>query len=581
MAQSSVCTANGTSGDYAVTATVTGAPTPASFSLTNIASTSYSFYLNGEDTSGSNYALAGSVLLDSSGNVLAGEQDYNDGFGGIASPEPSGDPITGGSLTFPAGFPPGQGTLTLITNSGVTEELGVQFVNASHALIMQFDGTATSSGSMDVQTLPSTLTGGYAFALSGFDSSGAPVAFGGVFSISGTTLSNGVIDINDAFNTGVTTQTAFTGTLSAADSYGRGSIKGMKVAGSAVALNYYIVGPKAIRIIDVDAFVDTAVGSAFSQGAGTFSNASLGASVFTVAGNTGNPFGAVGQFTTSNTSSSPADFSGVGEDSEPNNAVLTSKASKITGTYSIGNNGYGSLTFNLNSSNQGLGDITTLGIYLTDPTLNLNDPNNTVGGGGALVVDLDDGSLTGIPLPGGTGLLVPQTDVATTSFAGNYAAGWQNLNFNFCGCEFDMIAQGTMAAGGALSLTGLVSDPFFTLGTPDPFSSGNTFTGTPLADTKNPGRYSMVTTKDSLAAVIDGTTEPAFDMIIYQANGGQLFWLGYDLADVSAFGSAVYVSVGPIEQQGSLTGLPAGRNPVSKSQSQQRRSPVARKLRRQ
>src|ERR1019366_2472908 len=105
---------------------------------------------------------------------------------GVTSPEPSGDTITGGTLTVDG---TGQGTLTLITDNAAlgvsgTETLGVQFVNTNHALIVQFDGSATSSGSMDLQTLPSTLSGGYAFTLSGVDTSYNSVVAGGVFSIS-------------------------------------------------------------------------------------------------------------------------------------------------------------------------------------------------------------------------------------------------------------------------------------------------------------------------------------------------------------------------------------------------------------
>lgn len=123
-----------------------------------------------------------------------------------------------------------------------------------------------------------------------------------------------------------------------------------------------------------------------------------------------------------------------------------------------------------------------------------------------------------------------------------------------------MAVQGTMVASGSLSLTGLVSDSFFSMGTPDATSSGDTFVGTPLADTKNPGRYTMLTGKHSLATVIDGSTGPNFDMVIYQASGGQLFWLDYDSALTT-------VSLGPLEQQGSLTGQPAGRKPIAKTRS--------------
>jgi hypothetical protein len=554
VATSSAFTANGVGGTYMVTASVPGASSPVNFSLTNIQVTSYSFSMSGQDTGGVFYALAGAVSIDSNGNVIAGEQDYSDG-GGFSSPkEPKPDMITGGTLTFPAGSPTGQGTLTLKTtnmslglNADGTEVFGVQFVNPSHALIMQFDGFATSSGSMDVQTLPSVLSGSYAFAMSGFDPSFLPIGFGGVFTISGTTISNGVVDVNDAENSGVMTSQPFNGTISAPDSYGRGTIKGLRVAHSPVTLSYYVVGPKAIRLIDVD-LGDSAAGSAFSQGTGTFSNASLGSSVLAIAGNQMNQFAGLAQFTTSNTSSSPANFAGVGDESEPVNGILTSKASKINGTYTIGSNGYGSFLFNMTSNSYpGLGNITTLGIYTTDPTLNLTDPNNPTGGGGALVVDLDSGSL-GSPLPGGTGIMVPQIDTTSTDFAGNYAAGWQNYNFNFCGCEFDMLAQGTMVANGSLSLTGLVSDPFSALQTPDTTSSGNTFAGTPLADTAIPGRYTMLPGKKGLATTIDGAAGPYFDMVLYQASGAQLFWMNYDT-------SLTTVSMGPLEQQGSLSGL--------------------------
>jgi hypothetical protein len=574
VATSSTITANSVGGTYTVMATVSGAPSPVSFSLTNIPVTAYSFYMSGEDASNGYYALAGSVLVDPTGNVLGGEQDYNDGGFGYASPEPKGDEITGGTLTFPSGAPSGQATLTLNTNNsslGInangTEVFGVQFVNSSHALIMQFDGFATSSGSMDVQTLPSPLSGSYAFALSGFDSADTSVAYGGVFSINGGTLSNGILDINDSDNVGVTTGAAFTGTVSAADSYGRGTIKGIKIGGTAVSLNYYIVGPEVIRLIDVDVNTDSALGSAFGQGTGTFDNASLGSSVLAIAGNQLAQYGALGQFTTSNTSSSPSDFSGVGDDSEPGNGILTSQASKITGSYSIGGNGYGSLTFNTTNSNYpGLGDITTLGIYMTDPALNLNDPSNPTGGGGALVVDLDSGASGSPALPGGMGVIIPQTDAATAAadFAGNYAVGWQNFDNEGCVCEFDMLTQGTMVASGSLNLSGLVSDPFFSLGTPDATSSGDTFVGAPLADPKNPGRYTMLTRKDSIATVIDGSAGPNFDTVIYQASGGQLYWMDYD-------SNLTTVSVGPLEQQGSLTSLPARQGTAMKGKSNRRR----------
>ena len=113
-----------------------------------------------------------------------------------------------------------------------------------------------------------------------------------------------------------------------------------------------------------------------------------------------------------------------------------------------------------------------------------------------------------------------------------------------------MLAQGTMAPNGGLSLSGLVSDPSFSMGTPDATSSGNTFTGTPLPDAKHAGRYTMISGKKSLQTVIDGAPGPDFDMVIYQASGAQLFWLDYDHLLTT-------VSLGPLEQQAGLSGTSA------------------------
>ncbi|MFZ0299825.1 MAG: hypothetical protein WAM13_15850 [Candidatus Sulfotelmatobacter sp.] len=513
--------------------------------------TPYAFYLSGQDTLPADsgdinyYALAGAVTIDSSGNVTAGEQDYNEGFtsnGGIQSSEPGGDLISGGTLTVDATS--GQGTLTLITNNSAlgvsgTETLGVQFVNADHALITQFDGSATSSGSMDLQTaLTSTPTGSFAFTVSGVDPSYNPFAAGGVFTLP-TNAASDVIDLNDAGN--VVPGTLLTASLGTADAFGRGVL----TSSTGISFNYYIVGPEAMRIIDVDT-TDAAVGSAFGQGTatGTFTNASLVASVFGVSGNPyGFEYATAGQFTTNPTNGS---FSGVGEDAELE-TFLSGAASVVGGPYSIAANGYGSLTI----GGFGGGDVSALQIYATDPALDLMDPNNVGGNpdvGGALLLDFDAG------LAGGTGVVVSQTDTTATDFNGNYAAGWQDFNDLEAGCpscEFDMVAQGTMTTGGALSLTGSVSDPFETLGAGATTVSGATFTGTPTPDAVNAGRLTLLNTDAAPGgALIDSIgTSPVtyFDAIIYQASASQLFWLEFDLDSVF---------LGSLETQGSLTGLP-------------------------
>jgi hypothetical protein len=553
VATSTAFTANGGVGTYTVMATVASEAEPANFTLTNTA-INFAFYVTGLEAinGGSNfYGLAGSVEVDGNGDVLGGEQDYNDGFG-VLSPQPSGDtifPQTGALTVDPS---TGLGTLVLTTNntslgvSGV-ETLALQFVNANHALIVQFDGSATSSGSMDAQALSSVLNdGNYAFTLSGVDTAYLPIVFGGVFSISssGTALS-GTFDVDDAgAATTPTLGTAFSGTISSPDAFGRGTITGAL----GISLNYYEIGPEAIRIIDVDS-ADAGVGSVFGQGTGTFSNNSLGASVFGVQSNSlGSLFAAAGMF------SVPASgtLSGVADVDEFDNDVIVTDAT-ISGTYAVASNGYGSLTI----AQGDLGDVSSLGIYVTDPNLNLNDPNNTASGlGGALIADLDGFTLNG------TGVLIPQTDTSTSSFAGSYAFGAQtfhNPRGPTLGWEFDFVGQGAISGGAMNDASGLLSDPFFIFNSTGPDGTDTAkFTGTATPDPANSGRYTM---KLGIMVAADPVN---FNTVIYQAGGGQLLWLNADRTDVSVF-------LGVLEQQGSLATVPAEKSTSAGTESRQER----------
>src|ERR1700734_1007109 len=185
------------------------------------ATQNFTFYASGEDIveEGDTYSIAGVVSITADGTVTAGEQDYNDGDG-ATSPQPSGDTITGGSLVLnPDGS--GNAVLTLNTNNvalgeGGTETFAVSFPNTNHALITQFDGSATSSGSFDLQTSVALPTGAFSFVASGTDPDFASVADGGIFTVTAGAVS-GFVDVND--DGSVTLNTAFTGTLGTPDSF--------------------------------------------------------------------------------------------------------------------------------------------------------------------------------------------------------------------------------------------------------------------------------------------------------------------------------------------------------------------------
>lgn len=496
-----------------------------------VASNNFSFYVTGKEANevGDTYSIAGVVTIsaDGSGTVLGGVEDYNNGDG-ITSSQPNGDAITGGSLVM-AGDGSGNGILTLMipanTKLGVNgvESFAVNFPNVSHALITQFDGTATSSGSLDLQTLTTIPTSGaFSFVASGAGIDGEPVADGGVFTITGTSIS-GVVDVNDGGN--FSRNTPFSGVLGISSSFGRGTVtNNVAFPGS---LNYYVVTPEVIRIINVDK-TDTAVGSAFGQGANpNFSNTSIRQSVFFLENNPSG-YAAAGQFSTSagaaaipnakfiahEVQPSTNEFNGVGDLNELDGPVLN--PANISGTYNLAANGYG--TFNFDA---GFGDIATLGIYAVDPSLNILDPNNPSAGGGSAVLAEMDGNLVGV------GVLFPQTDTAVTHFAGFYAFGAQGQTFSGFN-EFDFLGGATVSeAKTAFAGKGFLSDPFATL-TGGGESQTATFTTTALPDTANPGRYTL----NPVAVASTAGDFAPFDfntVTAYQANGQQLFWIEVDL----------------------------------------------------
>jgi hypothetical protein len=386
------------------------------------------------------------------------------------------------------------------------------------------------------------------------------VAYGGVFEAAsgGATWA---IDINDT-DGGVSTANALATTATTADAFGRTVITGItnvpfaasQAVPAPVTFVSYAVGPEAIRIIDVDT-TDSAVGSAFGQGSATFSNTSLGSSVFTLLGQVSEEYATLGQFTTDTNGNITA---GVADDNELYNAVQL-KATPFTGTYSLtgSTNGYGTITLAAGD----VGHVSSMGLYVTDPALNLNDPNNTTTDvGGALLVDLD------AALPGGIGVITPQTDATASDFAGSYAAGFQDFNSydtnNVCdGCEFDMVGPFTVT-GGALNTASIGaddSDPLYTIPSDGGEGIGDRFLSTPLAI--SPGYFSMPPSNSLIAWINGGPIPFAFYADIYQASGTTLYWLSWE--DNNLF-------LGPLEAQPANTTFPGIKEPAAKTQAKHR-----------
>jgi len=498
-AVSAVITATATSSHTAtatanvsVTATVTAVTIPAG---------TYSFYVSGEDSKNNTYAIAGAVVLDANGHVTGGEQDYVSA-GGATSPQPSGDTITGGTLTIGTNS---LGTLTLITNNsgvgvGGTETFSFSKVNSKHALIGEFDAGATSSGSFDLETVSSTtvaaLNGPFVFVVSGKNAAKQEV-FGGLFSADGAgalTISKLDGNTGGAVFRGGTNSTTYT----APDAKGRGAF-----AFGGNHFIYYMVSAKVLRVVVTDAG-EPDIGSAYKGVTpGTITNASIGTSfIFTDASNfsSGAAYAAAGKLTLDGNGAVSTGFADVDE-----GGAVTSAA--VTGTYSVDVNGYGTIT--LTSGTQ---HISVLGLYLADSTINPTDPNSAADAGlGGLIMDLDT------TVTGSGWLILPAA--GTPTFTGSFSSGVQASASNN---ELDSLG---IAAVTGTTFTGTenLNDLFNTgLGTAVSVS------GTLTPDATHTGRFTIP------VVVSLATNPPTVKYVIYQASSTQFFIIEVDTTQFAA-----------------------------------------------
>jgi len=523
-------------GGVVITAASTKKPTAnqtANVTINPVASASnlngtYTFFFTGFDKNEAPYSVAGSVVL-SSGKVTGGEQDYVDTFSPTII---TADPIKAGT-TATVGSD-GRGTLPLTPTSASIppESLGITVVNNNHVLITEFDTNATSSGSLDLQTAPTSVpTAGNAFAL--FDSADAFV-FGGVLTSSGAAFTAGTGDDDLAgvpaygFSLVLPLASSFTAPVA-----GRGTITLADNDPSVAAtleFAYYVVGPETFRLIEIDGLA-FAAGSMYGQGStsGAFGPGGpmQGNFAFGQFGENDETFGwyaAGGQFTTDGKSLLTG---GVADINEGDGHALKATGLKGTGSdYFVDANGYGGIKLVGTTTDT----LVNFGVYAVDPKLNVTDPNNTSdtsGEGGALMLDLDANSL-------GAGIMVPQSTGPT--FSGNYAINQHGLyqtNTNAFS-EFDIIGQ--VLSNGVSTVTGLVD---FNDMDNTGLNANVTLTGTYAADGANPGRAT------AQISVNKGQVPTPENITTYQASSALLFHVDVD----SSSDGVGTIALGVLEKQ--------------------------------
>jgi len=463
----------------------------------------YTFFANGTDAFGEPYSVAGSVVLG--GAKIMGEQDYFDLTTGNVFPA---DPIVSGSLSVGSD---GRGSLSLTPTSAPPETFSITIVNNKHILITEFDTNAAANGSFDFQTAPTSVpTGGNAFAL--FDAFDA-YTLGGVLTSSGSDVTASEVDDDVA---GVPTYDFALScpgcTITAPDAAGRGTIILIDPNfGTPVTLAYYVVGPEAFDLIESDS-VAFLTGAMYGQGAGGFSAATLAKPFAFAQSGLANSFLGVyaeaGQFTGDGTS---ALSSGVADTNFGDGSPVEAGSLTAGSSYFVHANGYAGVTL----SGANTAGIANLGVYLVDPAINVADPNNPSGGGGAVLLDLDTNSL-------GIGIVAPQAIGA--AFVGNYAFdqnGFATLSLIPYGLVGQIVSSGT-------SFTGFADYNQLTVSQ----TPAVTVTGPYAPDAANPGRATAQVT-------INGAVPPN-NVTTYQASNALLFDVDID---------ATNIALGIIQQQ--------------------------------
>jgi hypothetical protein len=477
----------------------TPTPTPVGFSNSSL-SGQYAYEMSGEDLSGGFIARVGSFTADGNGNITAAVEDVNDAgsFSTVA--------FSGGTYSIGTD---GRGTLTLTGGTlGGGLGLSIALTSTSSGVAIQIDEAATSSGSFNLQTATNfsltSITGSYAFDLSGEDASAAPLSVVGEFaSNGGGGLTGGTSDINDGASAAPTGPVAIPASSFTLDpTYGSTSGRGtVTINGQTVA--FYIVNNTQLLMVEEDSVALT-VGGAFAQSGIPTSVSGLSGNFAFIVGASavkGN-FGAIAR-------AGSASFSGGTASSislDDNNAGTYSKITSDSGTYTVDPSGDGRGTFTFTDSTFG---TFTYVFYLSSTT-------------SAVVSDISSGVI-------GSGSMSAQpSSISASGLAGNYAFNWSGVTIGTNSFEEDFVGEYALSSAGAIS------------GTVDyaelASSSKQIFTAVPLTGTfsaSGTGRNTYSTT----VTPGGGAPSTTIDFVAYVANGNTVYLVTTDSNRVTA-GSA-------------------------------------------
>ena len=452
---------------------------------------------------------AASVIADGNGVITGGVEELT-----APSSYDLLDAVTNGTYLID---PSGHGTMLLHTHLMETLKFSFVLTSPTHALIFEYDGTP-ASGTMDLQQpaaggsfTAAQISGKYSFLTDGIDHSGAlkNMSIAGTFAADGMgVVTSGTLDIN---NGGTFTTTSFTGTLSPPDSNGRGNlIMNTPVISDSRTFVYYIISPKVLRLLEGDniSFVG---GSAYAQGsAGSTVAALSGKFVYQHHGwSTPGRTVAAGQFTADGMGNVTT---GISDSNSGGLPTTVTKGTTVTGTYMI--SGSPSGTLNMTDA----AGTSTFNLYLVDPALNILDPGNSSGGGGALLVHTDASII-------GPGVLIPQVVSGSPTFSQNHGLNLVNSITSLTPPN-EIHLAGRLASDGAANFAGTADYGQNSAYAPPSAVTGNSLSGMFAPDSVNPGHFTGSFTLASDPAnplwfPFISPTISTFNVSYYQASSSQ------------------------------------------------------------
>lgn len=443
----------------------------------------YVFTVSGYDNAnGAPYAIVGTVTADGSGNIKGGAIDFND----VAyTPVPNAAVNTNGS-GYTVGAD-GRGTATLVVTTPFGSSIKLDFVlqDSSHGLVTEFDGNASGSGTLDVQTSGTTPTGSYAFSLFGNGDFGTV----GDFTIGNGGSLGGLED----YNSGGAIYPNLT--LSGQLVVGPSSTPSTVLATSSFSLTFdvFAIDATHLKFIEMDDQQLALEGDAYSQTSASMPSGTL---PFTLSGSLlggSEPFVAGGFMVTDGSNGISSTST---EDYNLNGTSVSTTPVPFSGSYAAAGNGR--YILNNFSGFEGASEFaaypSSAGVFL-------------------LEIDSSLGSLSGIAYP---------AQSSTTFATGQgYGLNLTGDNVGAGGVEVDDIAEFTAASSGAI--TGYLDENSGSNGPSQNISLGTTSSfSTPSA-----GRGQIGTGANSINTLnggflltfytVDGTTVP-----FIESDGGQV-----------------------------------------------------------